>query len=280
MKNRLPILCTVVLAFYCGEHALAADAAPATPKETLKAADMRFIKRAAASPMIEGKLAEMAVKKAARAEVRSYAGRVVADHAKTHLGATALAKAKGVDVAAPVEPADAKALQQLGSLNGPDFDTRFLAEMVTRHKSGVGYFQDASTVSRDSEVKAFASATLPTLTTHLKMAVALSPKIETPVVPKEPDNTARNSRDRAAANPTPLDQGNSKSDTEITAQIRKGVIAAKGMSLNAQNVKIITLNGKVTLRGPVNSAEEKRVIDEIATRTVRADRVDSQLEVK
>jgi osmotically-inducible protein OsmY/sporulation protein YlmC with PRC-barrel domain len=96
----------------------------------------------------------------------------------------------------------------------------------------------------------------------------------------EPDNTARNVRDRNDRTLTPLDQGNSKADVDTTAQIRKEIIAAKDMSVNARNVKIITNNGRVTLRGPVNTAEEKRLIGEIAARIARSENVDNQLEVK
>jgi hypothetical protein len=92
------------------------------------------------------------------------------------------------------------------------------------------------------------------------------------------DNTVRNVRDRNNNTLTPLDQGNSKADVATTAQIRKEIIAGK-MSMNARNVKIITLNGQVTLRGPVNSAEEKRLIGEIADRIARSENVDNQLEV-
>lgn len=97
---------------------------------------------------------------------------------------------------------------------------------------------------------------------------------------KNADNTARNVRDRDNRTVVPLDQGNSQTDINITAQIRKEVIANKSMSVNARNVKIITQNGQVTLRGPVNSSEEKRLIGEIAGRIVRAGNVDNQLEVK
>jgi osmotically-inducible protein OsmY len=79
---------------------------------------------------------------------------------------------------------------------------------------------------------------------------------------------------------TPLDQGNSKADVDTTAQIRKEIVAGKNMSVNAKNVKIITKDGQVTLRGPVNTAEEKRLIGEIADRIARSGNVDNQLEVK
>jgi hyperosmotically inducible protein len=94
------------------------------------------------------------------------------------------------------------------------------------------------------------------------------------------DNTARNVRDRGNRTLTPLDQGNSKADVATTAQIRKEIIAGKNMSVNAKNVKIITNEGQVTLRGPVNTAEEKRLIGEIAINVARLENVDNQLEVK
>jgi sporulation protein YlmC with PRC-barrel domain len=94
------------------------------------------------------------------------------------------------------------------------------------------------------------------------------------------DNTRRNVRDRDNRTLTPLDQGNSQADVNITAQIRREIIAGKNMSVNARNVKIITIDGRVTLRGPVNTAEEKRLIGEIADRIAHSENVDNQLEVK
>jgi sporulation protein YlmC with PRC-barrel domain len=93
------------------------------------------------------------------------------------------------------------------------------------------------------------------------------------------DNSGRNERDRKGRGLTPLDQGNSESDVDITARIRKDVISGKNFSVNARNVKIITRDGQVTLRGPVASLEEKRVIGEIAQRIAAPGKVDNQLEV-
>jgi hyperosmotically inducible periplasmic protein len=96
----------------------------------------------------------------------------------------------------------------------------------------------------------------------------------------EPDNAERNVRDRHDSTLTPLDQGHSQADRDITAQIRKEIVAGKNLSANAQNVKIITVDGRVTLRGPVQTAEEKRLIGEIADRIAHSGNVDNQLEVK
>jgi hypothetical protein len=110
-------------------------------------------------------------------------------------------------------------------------------------------------------------------------AYQVEPYFTTNVTTKA-DNTARNVRDRNDATLTPFDQGNSKTDVTTTAQIRKDIIAHNNMSSNARNVKIITTDGRVTLRGPVDSAEEKRIIGEIAARAARSENVDNQLEVK
>ena len=94
------------------------------------------------------------------------------------------------------------------------------------------------------------------------------------------DNTAQNSRDGLDKTLTTLDQGNSTADRDRTAQIRKEIVAGKGMSVNARNVKIITIDGNVTLRGAVNSEEEKRLIGEIADRIAQPDNVRNQLQAK
>lgn len=96
----------------------------------------------------------------------------------------------------------------------------------------------------------------------------------------QPDNTARNVRDSQGNTLTPLDQGHSQADRDMTAAIRKEIMASKDMSVNARNVKIITVDGRVTLRGPVKTSEEKRAIGDIADRIATSGNVDNQLEVK
>ena len=103
--------------------------------------------------------------------------------------------------------------------------------------------------------------------------------VTTMTAPVAADNTRRNIRDRNQRTLTPLDQGNSQADIDTTVQIRKEIIAGENMSVNAKNVKIITLNGHVTLRGAVNSEEEKKLIGEIADRSPHSGTVDNQLEV-
>jgi hyperosmotically inducible periplasmic protein len=93
------------------------------------------------------------------------------------------------------------------------------------------------------------------------------------------DNTAVNDRDKSAAVKTPIDQNENQRDIDITANIRKRVVDTK-LSVNATNVKIITQDGKVTLRGPVKSDAEKKQIETIANDVAGAGNVDSQLEIQ
>jgi hyperosmotically inducible protein len=93
------------------------------------------------------------------------------------------------------------------------------------------------------------------------------------------DNSGKNVRDRQDSARTPGDQSNSKSDMAITQEVRKAVVADKALSTNAHNVKIITKNGVVTLRGPVKSPEEKDTIAAKAKQVAGVKNVDNQLEI-
>jgi stress response protein YsnF len=94
------------------------------------------------------------------------------------------------------------------------------------------------------------------------------------------NNTARNVRDRNNNTLTPFDQGTSEADIALTRDIRKALRKQDGLSVSAQNVTIITRDGRVTVRGPVSSDEEKATIEEIVGRFASAPHIDSQLEVK
>jgi len=96
---------------------------------------------------------------------------------------------------------------------------------------------------------------------------------------KNADNTRTNDRDRHGA-VTPMDQGGSEAERKITAMIRKAVVADKSLSFTAKNVKIITIGGKVTLRGPVKTDGERAAIEAQARKTPGVTDVDNQIEVK
>jgi len=94
------------------------------------------------------------------------------------------------------------------------------------------------------------------------------------------DNTGRNIRDRNSNYQTPVNQLENDADRTITQDIRKALISDNSLSMNAKNIKIITRHGVVTLRGVVNSNQEKDTIALKAQRIRGIQQVDNQLEVK
>src|SRR5580658_6460904 len=94
------------------------------------------------------------------------------------------------------------------------------------------------------------------------------------------DNTKVNQRDQNANQPTADQQRNKTSDRDMTQQIRKAIVKDKSLSTYAHNVKIITQNGQVTLKGPVRSDDEKRAVEAKATEIAGAGNVNDELNVK
>lgn len=100
-----------------------------------------------------------------------------------------------------------------------------------------------------------------------------------PAATPDADNTARNANDTTLAE-TPLDQAENATDLQISAAIRKSVLDDKSLSVNAQNIKIITSNGIVTLRGPVKSDQEKNSIEAKARQVEGVTEIKNLLEVE
>ena len=93
------------------------------------------------------------------------------------------------------------------------------------------------------------------------------------------DNTGRNVRDRGGDRPTAGTQSNKRDDVEVTRDIRRAIVDDGTLSTNAHNVKIITIDGAVTLRGPVDSPQEKARVAAKAQQVPGVKHVDNQIEV-
>jgi len=98
--------------------------------------------------------------------------------------------------------------------------------------------------------------------------------------PTAPDNTKVNERDRSNDEPTADQQKDNRSDQDITQQIRQSIMKDKSLSTYAHNVKIITQNGQVTLKGPVRSEDEKKTVETKAAEVAGENKVTSQLNIK
>ena len=96
---------------------------------------------------------------------------------------------------------------------------------------------------------------------------------------KPANNSTHNARDVAGDELTPLDQSHAEADVELTRSIRQSLVDDDALGTNAQNVKVITVDGMVTLRGPVATAEEQARIVTIAKEAAGPDRVLSELQV-
>jgi osmotically-inducible protein OsmY len=92
---------------------------------------------------------------------------------------------------------------------------------------------------------------------------------------RPPDNSAQNKNHDTTAD----QQKDNRSDREITQQIRQSIVSDKSLSSYAHNVKIITQNGAVTLKGPVHSEEEKQAIAAKAAQVAGQDKVTNDLTV-
>jgi hyperosmotically inducible periplasmic protein len=93
------------------------------------------------------------------------------------------------------------------------------------------------------------------------------------------DNTAVNQGDRATGAQTAGQQSNSKSDVDMTRQIRRAIVNDKSLSTYAHNIKVITRHGQVTLKGPVRTEEEKRTVEATAAEVAGAANVTNQVSV-
>ena len=104
---------------------------------------------------------------------------------------------------------------------------------------------------------------------------------QTPDTSTKPDNTKVNKRDRNAGEATADKQKTNAPDQEMTRKIRRSIMADKSLSTYAHNIKIISQNGAVTLKGPVKSNEEKETVMAKAVAVAgSADKVTDQISVK
>ena len=104
---------------------------------------------------------------------------------------------------------------------------------------------------------------------------------QTPPAGTKPDNTKVNQRDRNAGEATADQQKANATDQELTRNIRRSIMADKSLSTYAHNIKIISQNGSVTLKGPVKSDDEKKsVVAKAVAVAGSADKVTDQVSVK
>ena len=125
-----------------------------------------------------------------------------------------------------------------------------------------------------SRIRNVASAALAVLC--LTGAYATTSALALPASSQAPDNSNQNKGHVETADSQP----NSKTDRETTAKIRKAIVGDKDLSTYAHNIKVITANGQVTLKGPVQTDEEKQKVVALVANIVSPDKIINNLTVK
>jgi hyperosmotically inducible protein len=118
-----------------------------------------------------------------------------------------------------------------------------------------------------------------TLASALLVAV-ISAGAQAPADKQTPsDNTKVNKQDRAPDAVTADQQKENSSDRDITQKIRRALVEDKTLSTYAHNVKVVAQDGRVTLKGPVRTEEEKKAVEAKATEVAGAGRITNQLTI-
>ena len=145
------------------------DSAPAKPAAKTPS-DRQFAREAAAGGLAEVKLGQLAVDKGNSDVVKTFGQKMVDDHSKANSELQSVAAKSNISLPTAASPADQATYDRLSKLSGGAFDRAYARDMVQDHIHDFAAFKQEANYGKDPAIKAFASATLPTLTDHLKMA--------------------------------------------------------------------------------------------------------------
>ena len=140
--------------------------------------DAEFVSKAAMGGLAEVQYGNLALQKAQSADVKSFAQKMVTDHGAANQELQALATSKGATLPTELAGEHKTGFDHLNSLSGAEFDKAYMQHMVADHEKDVAEFEKASTSATDSELKAFASKTLPILKQHKQLADETSKKVQ------------------------------------------------------------------------------------------------------
>jgi putative membrane protein len=162
------------------------SASSASGSSQLSAADQTFVKKAAQGGMAEVELGKLATQKASSEDVKKFGQRMVDDHTKANDQLKQIAGNKGVTLPTDLDSKDQALKDRLSKLDGEKFDQAYMKNMVRDHTKDVSEFRKESTSGKDSDLKSFASQTLPTLEDHLKEAKNIAPKQDKQAMKEKP----------------------------------------------------------------------------------------------
>ncbi|RZI85892.1 MAG: DUF4142 domain-containing protein [Rubrivivax sp.] len=157
---------------------------PSTPSPTaatamLSASEKQFLTDAATGGQYELAVAQLAQSQASDSSVKSYAAMLVNDHTVANQKLQQLAQRHNVVLPTRLPPDKQKVIDKLTKATGAEFDRQFVQVVgLHDHKTDIGLFEKASREAKDTEVREFASSTLPTLRAHLSAAQNLPASVK------------------------------------------------------------------------------------------------------
>jgi putative membrane protein len=185
-----------------------------TAGSNLSTMDRQFIHDAAVGGMTEVQAGQIASNKATSGDLRQFAQQMVTDHQNANNQLMQLAQQKGVTVPSYLDSDGQSVIDKLNSVNGGDFDDTYITGQVKAHVDTIKLFESEANMGQDSDVKGWASKTLPTLQHHLEMIKGLQSSVgtagspesnkrgpETPNAPVVPPNQATGNNQPAPQTP-------------------------------------------------------------------------------
>jgi len=163
-------LVAISLGVWLGQTAMAQE------KKQAGNPDQTFVQTASSGGLAEVQAGQLAMERAASAEVKQFGQRMVTDHTKANQEFATLAQAKNMPVATKMDQKQQTMVDKLAKLQGAAFDREYIAGQVADHEQDVALFTNQSREGQDLELKAFAAKTLPVLQEHLRMVRALAAK--------------------------------------------------------------------------------------------------------
>jgi putative membrane protein len=132
--------------------------------------DAEFARRAAEANLVEVKLGNLAEQQGTTRTIKDFGKRMVTDHNKAEDTLKTVAATSKITLPTALDAKDQAFCDQLSKLSGEAFDRTYARDMVRDHSNDVAQFRYEASDGKDTAIKNFASQTLPTLETHLKLA--------------------------------------------------------------------------------------------------------------
>jgi putative membrane protein len=140
----------------------------------LSSTDSSFVREAAQAGLAEIQMGQLTQQKAENQQLKDFGSQIAADHQKANQELMQIASQKGIQAPTAMSSSQEKMLQRLSSANGAEFDRMCEKDAVQAHEKAVRLFKNEAKNGQDTDLKAFAQKTLPTLEDHLKSARQIS----------------------------------------------------------------------------------------------------------